>query len=158
MAASGLALLLRGGLAARARSRGRDRSDDASGRDSGASEHDLDARAAIRTRSFWILAAGLVGFWAYLYAMLQHFPLALGRRRGPARPRHAHWANAVFMGMFSKIAFGWIADRVAAKTSLLLDYGLLALSSLLCSACRRVRRRSGGSCSRSASRMPRATW
>ena len=35
------------------------------------------------------------------------------------------------MGMFSKIAFGWIGDRVAPKTALLLDYGLIALSALL---------------------------
>ena len=96
-----------------------------------AGEFDLDTRAALRTRSFWIIAVGLAGFWAYLYVMLQHFVLALvdsGLARDVAA---AHWGNTVFMGMFSKIAFGWIADRVSAKTGLLLDYGLLALSSLL---------------------------
>ncbi len=96
-----------------------------------ASERDLDARTALRTRSFWIIAIGLAGFWAYLFAMLQHFPLALVDAGVPRELATAHWANAVFMGMFSKIAFGWIADHLPAKTSLLLDYGLLAISSLL---------------------------
>jgi nitrate/nitrite transporter NarK len=66
---------------------------------------------------------GLTGFWAYLYAMLQHFVLALVDAACRARLATAHWSNAVFMGMFSKIAFGWIADRVPRRTALLLDYG-----------------------------------
>jgi MFS family permease len=94
-------------------------------------ERDLDAREALRTRSFWIIAIGLLGFWAYLYAMLAHFVLALIDDGVPAAAASAHMANAVAMGMFSKIAFGWICDRVAPKTALLLDYGLLALSALL---------------------------
>jgi MFS family permease len=94
-------------------------------------ELDLDARTAVRTRSFWIIALGLIGFWAYLYALLQHFVLALVDAGMPRDLATAHWSNAVFMGMFSKIGFGWIADRVSGKTGLLLDYGLLAVSSLL---------------------------
>jgi MFS family permease len=96
-----------------------------------AGEFDLDTRAALRTRSFWIIAAGLAGFWAYLYLMLQHFVLALVDSGMPRDEAAAHWGNAVFMGLFSKIAFGWIADRVSAKVAILLDYGLLVLSSLL---------------------------
>lgn len=96
-----------------------------------AGEFDLDTRAALRTRSFWIIAVGLAGFWAYLYVMLQHFVLALVDAGVPRDLAAAHWGNTVFMGLFSKIAFGWMADRVSAKTGLLLDYGLLALSSLL---------------------------
>ena len=61
----------------------------------------------------------------------QHFVLALIDAGVPAEAASAHLANAVAMGMFSKIAFGWICDRVAPKTALLLDYGLLALSALL---------------------------
>ena len=130
MAASGLAVLLPAGwLLVRDRA-GATTSDDSDDEPS-VGEFDLDARAALRTRSFWIIAAGLTGFWAYLYAMLQHFPLALVDVGVPREAATAHWANAVFMGMFSKIAFGWIADRVPARTSLLLDYGLLAFSSLL---------------------------
>jgi nitrate/nitrite transporter NarK len=94
-------------------------------------EGDLDSRAALRTRSFWIIALGLLGFWVYLYAMLQHCVLALVDAGIPRESAASHWANLVAMGMFSKIAFGWIADRVAPKTALLIDYGLIALSALL---------------------------
>jgi predicted MFS family arabinose efflux permease len=94
-------------------------------------EHDLDVRAALRTRSFWILAITLLGFWAYLFTILQHFVLALMDSDMPRDAATAHLSNAIAMGMFSKIAFGWIADRVSARTALLLDYGLLALSALL---------------------------
>jgi MFS family permease len=105
--------------------------DDVSDAPATADGRDLDARAALRTRSFWIIAIGLLGFWAYLYAMLAHFVLALIDAGVPDEAASAHMANAVAMGMFSKIAFGWICDRVAPKTALLLDYGLLALSALL---------------------------
>ena len=91
----------------------------------------LDTRAALRTRSFWIIAVGLAGFWAYLDLMLQHVVLALVDSGMPRELAASHWSNVVFMGLFSKIGFGWIADRVSAKAGLLLDYGLLALSSLL---------------------------
>ena len=92
---------------------------------------DLDVGAALGTRSFWIVAFTLLGFWIYLYAVLAHFSLALvdGGMTGVAAG--GHLANAVGMGLVSKIAFGWIADRLSAKRAVLLDYGLLALSSLL---------------------------
>ncbi len=96
-----------------------------------ASAADLDVRAALRTRSFWIIGLGLFGFWIYLFAVLQHFVLSLVDA-GMARDQAAgHLARAVLMGMFSKIAFGLLADRIPAKAALLLDYGLLAISSLL---------------------------
>jgi predicted MFS family arabinose efflux permease len=91
----------------------------------------LDLREALRTRSFWILAIALLAFWAYLFTMLQHLVLALMDAGMPRDGASAHLSNAIAMGMFSKIAFGWIADRVSARTALLLDFGLLALSSLL---------------------------
>jgi len=93
-------------------------------------ENSLDAATALRTRSFWILAAGLFGFWIYLYAVLVHFVLALvdaGLERATAV---GYFANAVLMGLFSKVVFGFVADRLRPKASLLLDYGLLALSSV----------------------------
>lgn len=92
---------------------------------------DLDVRAALRTQSFWIVALGLLGFWIYLYSVLQHFVLSLVDAGMPRDLAAGHLARAVFLGMFSKIAFGLLADRMPAKTGLLLDYGLLAVSSLL---------------------------
>lgn len=96
-----------------------------------ATERDLDLPAALRTRSFWILAFTLFGFWVYLYAVLAHFSLSLVDGGLTLSAAGGHMANAVGMGLVSKVAFGWIADRLSAKPALLLDYGLLALSAVL---------------------------
>ena len=90
---------------------------------------DLDTRAALRTRSFWILLFTLLAFWLYFLALLDHLVLFLtGAGVEGAR---GHFRNAILLGMVSKISFGWIADRLHAKPALLLDYGLLAGSSLV---------------------------
>lgn len=88
---------------------------------------DLDVRAALRTPSFWILTFTLLVFWLYFLAMLDHLVLFLNDV-GVEGARD-HFARAVGLGMVSKIAFGWIADRMPAKAALLLDYGLLAASA-----------------------------
>jgi len=91
----------------------------------------LDVSQALRTRSFWILAFALLGFWLYLYSVLGHFGLALADSGMEDARYGAYWSNAVLMGLVSKLTFGVLANRLAAKTALLLDYGLLAASSLL---------------------------
>lgn len=92
---------------------------------------DLDVRGALRTRSFWIVAVTLLVFWAYLMTILQHFVLFLVDEGVPRETAAAHLGNAVLMGIFSKIAFGVIADRLSAKRAALLDFGLLAASAAL---------------------------
>ena len=42
-----------------------------------------------------------------------------------------YYAAGILIGGFSKIGFGFLADRMKERTSLLLDYGLLTVSSLL---------------------------
>jgi len=88
---------------------------------------DMDVRAAMGTSSFWILAFTLFAFWFYFLAMLDHLVLFLTDEGVP--DARDHFRNAILLGMVSKIAFGWIADRLDAKPALLLDFGLLALSS-----------------------------
>ncbi len=93
--------------------------------------NDIDLRGALRTRSFWILAAVLFSFFFYFLGMLEHLVLALvdgGMERGDAV---AHFSNAIALGIASKIGYGWLADRMRAKTAILVDYGILALSSLV---------------------------
>jgi MFS family permease len=102
---------------------------DAAGAGSAGGERDLDARAALRTRSFWILLFTLLVFWVYFLALLDH--LVLFFTDAGVADGSSHFRNAIALGMVSKIAFGWLADRVHARTALLLDYGLLAASSLL---------------------------
>jgi len=92
---------------------------------------DLDVRGALRTRSFWIVAFTLLIFWVYLLSILQHLVLFLMDEGLTLEAASAHLGNAVFMGIFSKIAFGVIADRLSAKRAALLDFGLLTASAAL---------------------------
>jgi MFS family permease len=132
MAASALLVLLPAAwFGVRDRGETRQAAESAASEPPDVSALDLDVRAAVRTRSFWIIALGLFGFWIYLFAVLQHFVLSLVDAGMPRDQAAGHWARAVLMGMFSKITFGLLADRMPAKTGLLLDYGLLAISSLL---------------------------
>jgi MFS family permease len=94
-------------------------------------EHELDLRAALRTRSFWILAGSLFSFFFYFVGMLEHLVLFLTDEGMPRDEATAYFSNAILLGMASKIGFGWVADRIPHRTAMLLDYGLLALSSLL---------------------------
>jgi MFS family permease len=94
-------------------------------------EPELDLRAALRTRSFWILFGSLFSFFFYFVGMLEHLVLFLTDAGMPRDQAAAHFSNAILLGMASKVGFGWIADRIPRRTAMLLDYGLLTLSSLL---------------------------
>jgi MFS family permease len=94
-------------------------------------EADLDLRAAFRTRSFWILAGSLFAFFFYFVGVLEHLVLFLTDEGMPREEATAHLSTAILLGMASKIGFGWLADRIPRRTSILLDYGLLFASSLL---------------------------
>ncbi len=98
---------------------------------SSARASDLDLRRALRTRSFWILLAVLFTFFFYFLGMLEHLVLALtdsGMERAEAA---AHFSNAIALGIASKIGYGWVADRMTPRTAIIVDYGILALSSLV---------------------------
>jgi MFS family permease len=94
-------------------------------------EHELDLRAAMRTRSFWILAGSLATFFFYFVGLLEHLVLFLTDEGMPREEATAWFSNAILLGMASKVGFGWIADRIPHRAAMLLDYGLLTLSSLL---------------------------
>ncbi len=97
----------------------------------GSEERDLDLRAALRTRSFWILAGSLFSFFFYFVGMLEHLVLFLTDEGMPRDQATAHLSNAIGLGIASKIGFGFLADRIPPRAAILLDYGLLTLSSLL---------------------------
>jgi MFS family permease len=99
--------------------------------EAGDPERDLDLRAALRTRSFWILAGTLFSFFFYFVGMLEHLVLFLTDAGMPREEATAHFSNAILLGLASKIGFGWLADRIPHRAAMLLDYGLLLLSSLL---------------------------
>ena len=96
-----------------------------------ASEGDLDLRAAMATRSFWILAFVHFTYFAYAVAVTEHFIsylLDAGVTREVAVSR---WSTAVGLGILSKLSFGVISDRIPARYGMTLLLGLIALSSLM---------------------------
>jgi len=94
-----------------------------------APDRDLDVRAALRTRSFWAIAISLLSFWIYLLALLEHLVLFLVDHGMPRDEAAGHLSNAIFLGIFSKVAFGGLADRLSPRVAVLIDFGLLAASS-----------------------------
>lgn len=89
----------------------------------------LDLQAALKTRSFWILATALFVFFFYFQGILDHLVLFLvdsGLSRAEAVDV---FSQAVGLGIISKILGGALADRVSEKTGILIDYALLAISS-----------------------------
>ncbi len=96
----------------------------------GAAE-DLSLSDALRTRSFWILAATLFCFFAYFLALLQHLVLYWTDHGMPRSEASDYYRFAIGLGIVSKVVLGAIADRVPRHTALLLDFGLLGASSLV---------------------------
>jgi MFS family permease len=98
---------------------------------SGPAAHDLALGQALRTRTFWLLLVSLFTFFFYFLALLEHLVLFL-TDEGMARTDAAYaYATAIGLGIWSKLGLGALADRIPEKASLLLDFGLLALSSLV---------------------------
>jgi predicted MFS family arabinose efflux permease len=94
-------------------------------------EADLTAREALRTRSFWILFAALFAFFMYFLAVLEHFVVSL-TDTGMSREESVGWYRfAIAMGLVSKVAMGFFADRLTPQLAIRVDYALLTLSSLL---------------------------
>jgi predicted MFS family arabinose efflux permease len=95
------------------------------------SRRDLDVWAALRTRSFWVIALTLFAIFFFLVTVLEHLVLYLvdaGMQRSAAT---GFYSNMIAMGLISKVAFGLIADRLRAKTALVIDFALLTASSLV---------------------------
>jgi len=92
---------------------------------------DLDLRAALRTRSFWILSLALFGFFFYFLGLLEHMVPALTDSGMPKLEAAGYYSFAIGMGLFSKIGMGLFADRLPTRAALWVDFGLLALSAML---------------------------
>lgn len=90
----------------------------------------LDAQAALRTRSFWILAFALFAFFFYLMAITQHLVLFLTDHEMDASLAREWFATAVGLGLISKVLLGLLASFLPPRATLWLDYGLIATSSV----------------------------
>jgi len=97
----------------------------------GAVPPSLDLAAALRTRSFWILAAALFVFYFYYLGVINHL-IAFLSDRGFSDPAAARrFGGAVAVGIVGKLAIGALADRIPTKAALLANFALVALASLL---------------------------
>ncbi len=92
---------------------------------------DLSLRAALRTRSFWILFFSLFAFFFYFLALLEHMVLHFTDHGMERDDAVRLYATAIGLGIWSKLLLGLVADRIPEKQSMLIDYAALALSSLV---------------------------
>jgi MFS family permease len=94
-------------------------------------DDDMDLRAAIRTRSFWVLGFALAGFFFYMVGVLDHFIASLTDRGLSSAEAGAYLGSAIGMGIFSKVVMGIVADRISPLPAIWTDYGLYAASSVV---------------------------
>jgi sugar phosphate permease len=101
------------------------------GAEPGEAAQGLDLRAALATRSFWILGFALFAFYFYYLGVIQHLFAYLSDQGFSDLAAAKRYAGAVAMGVLGKLAMGLLADRVPLRTALLANFGLVALASLL---------------------------
>src|SRR4029453_3556847 len=96
----------------------------------------LDLAAALRTRSFWLLAAVLFAFYLYYLAVNLHLvPYLTDLGWSDARAA-ASYGGAVAVGIVAKLGIGVVADRFSLRRALLANFALLTAASLLLLAVR----------------------
>jgi MFS family permease len=94
-------------------------------------ERALSLREALRTRSFWLLLAGIFFFFVFFLGMNDAFVaflLDLGFSRTDAA---WYYALATGAGGLSKLIAGALGDWLHPKLTLLADHALLVVSALL---------------------------
>jgi MFS family permease len=96
-----------------------------------ADDSGLDVAAALRTRSFWVLALALFGFFFYLLGVLEHLIASLTDSGMPRTEAAGYFSAAIGLGLVSKVVMGAAADRLSPRPAILVDYGLLVVSSFL---------------------------
>lgn len=92
---------------------------------------DLDLRAALSTRSFWILTATLFSFFFYFTGVLDAFVLFLVDAGLSKEEAITAFRQAVGLGVVSKILGGFFSDRIPRLRAMQVVYVLLAMSSLV---------------------------
>ena len=70
-------------------------------------------------------------FFFYFMALLEHLVLFLTDHGMPASEARNWFGWAIGLGFFSKITLGWLADRLAPRASIGLDFALVAVSSAI---------------------------
>ena len=95
------------------------------------SGEDLDLKAAIRTRSFWILTFTLFTFFFYFTGILDHLVLFLVDSGLSNEEARAAFRQTVGLGVISKILGGFFSDRIPQMRAAQTVYFVLCASSLI---------------------------
>jgi MFS family permease len=97
---------------------------------------DLDLAAALRTRSFWLLAFVLFAFYFYYVGVLNHLVAFLTDIGLSDRDASLGFAFSILMGVAAKLGIGGLADRISRKAATLLNFAVLTGASFLLLAIR----------------------
>ena len=97
----------------------------------GTTDSDLNLKAALRTRSFWILTVTLLSFFYYFTGVLDHLVLFLTDSGLSKSKAIGYLSQAVGLGIVSKIFGGFLADRVPEIWGIQAVFALLAFSSVV---------------------------
>ena len=92
-------------------------------------EADIDLAAALRTRSFWILAALLFSFYLYYLAVTQHLIAFLGDSGFSDAHAAASLSFAIGLGIVAKLCAGALADRFSPVRLLIVNFAVLTAAS-----------------------------
>jgi predicted MFS family arabinose efflux permease len=98
---------------------------------SSVTEHDMDLGRALRTRSFWVLMYIHLAYFAYAVAIVEHFVTFLMDAGVPRGKAAGFWSTAVGLGIASKLAFGFVSDRLSARAGMFILFGLISASSVM---------------------------
>jgi MFS family permease len=94
-------------------------------------EEGLTLAEARRTPSFWILFWVLFAFYFYYLGVNHHLVAFLSDAGFSDASAARHFSAAVAVGILGKLGMGLVADRVAARRAIVLNFSLLTAGSLL---------------------------
>jgi MFS family permease len=97
---------------------------------------DVDLAGALRTGTFWVLAAVLFAFYLYYVSVTVHLVPMLTDLGWSNAQAAASFGGAVAVGIAGKLGIGALADRIRVRPALIANFALLAFASLLLLAVR----------------------
>jgi MFS family permease len=91
----------------------------------------LTLAEARRTASFWILFGVLFSFYFYYLGVNHHLVAFLSDAGFSDAAAARHFSAAVAVGIAGKVGMGLVADRIAIRRAIVLNFALMAAGSFL---------------------------
>lgn len=95
------------------------------------SDQSLTLAEAMRTRSFWILAAVLFSFYFYYVGINHHLVAFLSDSGFSDAEAARRFGYAVAIGIAGKISMGLFADRIPIRGAIVANFALMTLGSFV---------------------------